>query len=248
MHRAMTIYLALGIHVAAARADDLPAAIVARPATLPHGVIEVSLAGGYDTAHVLGIRVRSATGLGLEVRRGMTSRLELALSTGLALDPDPGWSQEGAFHLAYRAWQRGTLELAPSVAVPLYLDRGADVTSTIAFGAGLRWHLTPCVLVVFEQRLISVPVRPAVAFDLGADAAIAFQVAPRWAIAGQAGFGEVTIVGQTDRGVAPWHHLATAVRLVYATPHAIDLTLELHGDARDPRNAAGVTLAATRRL
>ncbi len=54
------------------RADDLPSEIVARPATLPHQLIAPTLAGGYDSAHVLGISVLSTTQLRLAVQRGMT--------------------------------------------------------------------------------------------------------------------------------------------------------------------------------
>jgi len=65
-------------------------------------VVALTLAGGYDSAHVLGIPVLSATTLGLLLQRGMTSRLELSLGTTLpvlALAP-PGrvtswWRETG---------------------------------------------------------------------------------------------------------------------------------------------------------
>lgn len=74
--------------IATARAEDLPPELVARPATLPHGVVALTLTGGYDSAHVLGIPVLSATTLGVLLQRGMTSRLELSLGSGLAVHPD----------------------------------------------------------------------------------------------------------------------------------------------------------------
>jgi len=172
----------------------------------------------------------------------------MSLGTGVAVHPDPGWTRDGSFALAYRAWQRGSVELAPALTVPLSFRSGVDLTSTIVVGAGVRWHVTPSVLLTVGQRLVPLPIRPAVAFDLGADAAVTIQLAPRLAFVGQAVLGEVTIVGQTDRGVAPWHHLASLARIVYATQHAIDVAFEVHGDARDPRNAAGVALAVTRRM
>jgi len=82
--------------------------------------------------------------------------------------------------------------------------------------------------------------------DIGADAAVTVQLAQRWAVVAQAVLGEIIIVGQTDRAVAPWHHLASLARIVYAAEHAIDVMLEVHGDARDPRNQAGVAIALTR--
>jgi hypothetical protein len=230
------------------RAEDLPPELVARPATLPSGMIAATLGGGYDSAHVLGISVLSATSLGLEVRRGMTSRLELALATGLAVHPDAGWSRDGSVALAYRAWTGEELELAPSLAIPLTARDGVDITSTIVLGAGVRWHASHCILVTFGQRLVPLPIRPAVAFDLGADATVVVQLAQRVAVVGEAVLGEVTVVGQTDRGVAPWHHLPSVARLVYASPYALDVALELHGDARDPRNDAGVAVLVTRRM
>jgi hypothetical protein len=248
----LRIYIATALALCgttgAVRGDDLPPEVVARPATLPRGMIAMTLAGGYDSAHVLGIRVLSATSLGLDVRRGMTSRLELSLSTGVAVDPDPGWTRDAGLGFAYRAWQRDTVELVPSLAVPLSFHSGVDLTSTLVLGAGLRWHVTPCVLLTAGERLIPLPIRPALAFDLGADAAIAVQLGPRWALIGQAVLGEVTLVGQTDRGVTPWHHLASVVRLVYATRFALDAAIEVHGDARDPRNEAGFAFALTRRM
>ena len=230
------------------RADDLPASIVARQPTLPRGMIALTLAAGYESAHVLGIRVRSATALGLVVQRGMTSRLELSLASSIALHPDPGWSRDGWVASAYHAWQGERVELAPTLMVPVSAHSGVDLTSTIALGLGLRWHITPCVLVTLGRRLLPLPIRPALAIDLGADAAIAVQLAPRVAVVGQALLGEVTLVGQTDRGVAPWHHLAAAVQIVYATEYALDVGLELHGDARDPRNELGAALSIIRRL
>jgi hypothetical protein len=243
----LAIALFLG-QMATARAEDLPPELVARPATLPHGVVALTIAGGYDSAHVLGIPVLSATTLGVLLQRGMTSRLELSLGTGLAVHPDAGWTRDGSFALAYRAWQRDSVELAPALTVPLSFRSGADITSTIVLGAGLRWHMTPCVLVTVGQRLLPLPIRPAVAVDLGVDAAVTVQLAQRWAVVAQAVLGEVTVVGQTDRGVAPWHHLASLARIVYAAQHAIDVMLEVHGDARDPRNQAGVAIAVTRRM
>lgn len=232
----------------AASGGDLPPELVARPATLPAGMIAATLDGGYDTAHVLGISVLSATSLGLEVQRGMTERLELALGTGLAIHPDPGWSRDGFAALTYRAWSGGSIELAPSLTIPLTARDGVDVTSTIVLGAGLRWHASRCVLVTFGQRLVPLPIRPAVAFDLGADATVVIQLADRVAVVGEAVLGEITVVGQTDRGVAPWHHLPSLARVVYASPHAIDVALEAHGDARDPRSSAGVAIVVTRRM
>jgi hypothetical protein len=243
----LAIALVLG-QMATARAEDLPPELVARPATLPHGVVALTLAGGHDSAHVLGIPVLSATTLGLLLQRGMTSRLELSLGTSFAVHPDAGWTRDGSFALAYRAWQHDSVELAPALTVPLSFRSGADLTSTIVLGAGLRWHVAPCVLVTVGQRLLPLPIRPAVAFDLGADAAVTVQLAQRWAVVAQAVLGEVTVAGQTDRGVAPWHHLASLARIVYAAQHAIDVTLEVHGDARDPRNEAGVAIAVTRRM
>lgn len=243
----LAIVLVLG-QMAAARADDLPPELVARPATLPHGVVALTLAGDYDSAHVLGIPVLSATTLGLLLQRGMTSRLELSLGTSFAVHPDAGWTRDGSFAVAYRAWQRDSVELAPALTIPLSFRSGADVTSTIVLGAGLRWHAAPWILVVVGQRLLPLPIRPAVAFDVGADAAVTVQLAQRWAVVAQAVLGEVTIVGQTDRGVAPWHHLASLARIVYATQHSIDVMLEVHGDARDPRNEAGVAMSVTRRM
>ena len=46
----LAIALVLG-QIATARAEDLPPELVARPATLPHGLIALTLAGGYDSAH-----------------------------------------------------------------------------------------------------------------------------------------------------------------------------------------------------
>jgi hypothetical protein len=178
----------------------------------------------------------------------MTSRLELSLATGFDVHPDPAWSRDGVFALTYRAWQRDSIELAPSLTVPLSARSGVDLTSTIVLGAGVRWHATPCVLFVFGQRLIPLPIRPAVAFDIGADASVAVQLAQRWAIVGEAVLGEATLVGQTDRGVAPWHHLPAIARVVYASEHALDVAFELHGDARDPRSAAGFAVEITRRM
>lgn len=231
-----------------AHGGDLPPELVARPATLPAGMIAATLGGGYDSAHVLGISVLSATSLGLEVRRGMTSRLELALATGLAVHPDAGWSRDGSVALAYRAWTGEVLEVAPSLTIPLTARDGVDITSTIVLGAGVRWHASHCILVTFGQRLVPLPIRPAVAFDLGADATVVVQLAQRVAVVGEAVLGEVTVVGQTDRGVAPWHHLPSLARIVYASPYALDVALELHGDARDPRNDAGVAVLVTRRM
>jgi len=108
--------------------------------------------------------------------------------------------------------------------------------------------VAPCVLLTFGQRLLPLPIRPAVAFDVGADAAVAVQLAPRWAVIGEAVLGEVTIVGQTDRGVAPWHHIASVARVVYASDRALDVAFEVHGDARDPRNQVGFALEITRRM
>ncbi|HEU4728295.1 MAG TPA: hypothetical protein VFT22_10410 [Kofleriaceae bacterium] len=234
--------------VATAHADDLPSELVARPATLPRALVALTLAGGYDSAHVLGISVLSATTLGVLVQRGMTSRLELSLETSFGVQPDAGWTRDGSFAMAYRAWQRDAVELVPAVMVPLSFRSGADITSTIVLGAGLRWRAGSRILVVVGQRLLPLPLRPAVALDLGADVAVTAQLAERWATIAQVVLGEVTVVGQTDRGVAPWHHLASLVRLVYATPHAIDIALEVHGDARDPRNEAGVVVSVTRRM
>ncbi|HET9989731.1 MAG TPA: hypothetical protein VFQ65_14465 [Kofleriaceae bacterium] len=208
----------------------------------------MTLGGGYDSAHVLGISVLSATSLGVEVQRGMTERLELAVATGFALHPDPGWSRDGAVALAYRAWTGGALDVAPTLTVPLTARDGVDITSTIVLGAGLRWHASRCILVTFGQRLVPLPIRPAVALDLGADATVVVQLAERVAVVGEAVLGEVTVVGQTDRGVAPWHHLPSLARLIYASPYAIDVALEVHGDARDPRNDAGVAVLVTRRM
>src|SRR5512143_850745 len=92
---------------------DLPSELVARPATLPHGMSSLSLSGGYDEAHELGIRVLSATGMGLEARRGMTGRLELGVGIGLALNPDQGWTSRGDFGLTYAAWHGANIEVAP---------------------------------------------------------------------------------------------------------------------------------------
>jgi hypothetical protein len=245
---ASALALTASCAIGSARGDDLPREVVARPATLPHEMVALTLTGGYDNEHVLGIRVLSATHLGLAVQRGMTSRLEMSLATAFAVHPDPGWTRDGAFGLAYRAWQRDTVDLAPSLIVPLSFHSGADLTSTIVLGAGLHWHVSRCVLLTFGQRLLPLPIRPAVAFDVGADAAVAVQLAPRWAVIGQALLGEVTIVGQTDRGVAPWHHLASVARVVYATDYALDVAFEVHGDARDPRNQVGFALEITRRM
>jgi len=44
---ALVALVALGA-TASVRADDLPSEIVARPATLPHRMIALTLAGGYD--------------------------------------------------------------------------------------------------------------------------------------------------------------------------------------------------------
>lgn len=240
--------VALTAWASVVHADDLPTELTARPATLPRHMIAMSATTGYDSAHVLGVSTLSATTLVLGVPRGMTSRLELALATGIAIWPDPAWTQESAFGLTYHAWSRGSLELAPSVAVPLLFDRGPDLTSTIAFGAGLRWHATPSVLFTFGRRLVPVPIRPAVALDVAADAAVVGQLTQQLAIGGELGLGEATLVGQTDRGVAPWHHLPASVRLVYATLSSLDVALEIHGDLRDPRNRYGAALAITRRM
>jgi hypothetical protein len=114
------------------RAEDLPPELVARPAMLPHEMIAMTLEGGYDSAHALGIPILSATGVTLVAQRGMTSRLELSLATGFAVHPDAGWSRDGTFALAYRAWQHDSLELAPSLTIPLSARSGADLTSTIS--------------------------------------------------------------------------------------------------------------------
>lgn len=248
MRRAITCLLTLVAAPSLVRADDLPTELTARPATLPHEMIAMSATTGYDSAHVLGVSTESATTLVLGVQRGMTSRLELAVATGVAVYPDPGWSEEAAVGLTYRAWARGSLELAPSVAVPLLFDRGPDLTSTIAFGAGLRWHASSRVLVTFGRRLVPVPVRPAVALDLAADAAVIAQLTDQLAIGGELGFGEATLVGQIDRGMAPWHHLPATARVIYATPSSLDIAFEIHGDARDPRDRYGAALAITRRM
>jgi len=240
--------LALALLARDAPCGDLPPALVARPATLPDGMIAATLEGGYESAHVLGISVLSAASLGLEIRRGMTPRLELALATGFALHPDPGWSRAGSVALAYRAWTGDAVELAPTLTVPLTARDGVDITSTLVLGAGLRWHVSQCILVGVGQRLVPLPIRPALAFDLGADATIVVQLAPRVALVGEAVLGEVTVVGQTDRGVAPWHHVPSLARLVYASPYAVDVALEARADARDPRNDAGVAILVTRRM
>src|SRR5258705_11710304 len=110
----LAIALVLG-QMATGRAEDPPPEFVARPATLPHGMVALTLAGGYDSAHMLGIPVLSATTLGLLLQRGMTSRLELSLGTSLAVHPDAGWTRDGSFALAYRAWQRDSVELAAAL-------------------------------------------------------------------------------------------------------------------------------------
>jgi len=248
MRAARTRLLAVCIATGTARAEDLPPELVARPPTLPGGMTALSLGVGYDLAHVLGITVRSATGLTLEIQRGLTSRLELDVASGVMVHPDPGWTRDGVVTLAYTAWRGADLELAPSLAVPLTARSGVDLTSTLVLGAGLRWHVSPCVMLTLGQRLIPLPVRPAVALDIAADATVTAQLAERWAIVGGAVLGEVTIVGQTDRGVAPWHHVPSFARLVYASENALDVALELHGDARDPRNEAGIALTVARRL
>jgi len=247
-HQFLVISLVLASALGDAAAGDLPPELVARPPTLPDGMIAMTLGAGYDSEHVLGISILSATSLGLEVQRGMTPRLELALASAFAVHPDAGWSREGSVALAYRAWTGDAFEVAPSLTVPLTARDGVDITSTIVLGAGLRWHASHCVLVTFGQRLVPLPIRPAVAFDLGADAMVVVQLARRVAVVGEAVFGEVTIVGQTDRGVAPWHHLPSLARLVYASPYALDVALEIHGDARDPRNDAGLVVLVTRRM
>jgi hypothetical protein len=56
-------------------------------------------------------------------------------------------------------------------------------------GAELRWHAAPWILVVVGQRLLPLPIRPAVAFDLDADAAVTAQLAQRQAVAAQAVIG-----------------------------------------------------------
>src|SRR5678816_863457 len=124
---ALVALIALGA-TASVRADDLPSEIVARPATLPHRMIALTLAGGYDSAHVLGISVLSTTQLHLAVQRGMTQRLEMSLASGFAVHPDAGWTRDGTVALAYRTWHRDTVELAPSLTVPLSFHSGADLT------------------------------------------------------------------------------------------------------------------------
>ncbi|HZJ65628.1 MAG TPA: hypothetical protein VFD36_19095, partial [Kofleriaceae bacterium] len=167
---ALVALIALGA-TASVRADDLPSEIVARPATLPHRMIALTLAGGYDSAHVLGISVLSTTQLHLAVQRGMTQRLEMSLASGFAVHPDAGWTRDGTVALAYRAWHRDTVELAPSLTVPLSFHSGADLTSTIVLGAGVRWHVAPCVLLPLAAACTSPPAielpgaRPGIGFD-----------------------------------------------------------------------------------
>ncbi|HEX7702788.1 MAG TPA: hypothetical protein VF403_18740 [Kofleriaceae bacterium] len=122
----LAILLVLSGTAGSSRADDLPPELVARPPTLPDGMIATTLDGGYDSVQVLGVSVLSATSLGLEIQRGMTPRLELALATGFALHPDPRWSRDGSVALAYRAWTGGAIEVAPSLTIPLTARDGVD--------------------------------------------------------------------------------------------------------------------------
>lgn len=59
---------------------------------------------------MLGISVLSATALGLLLQRGMTSRLELSLGTGLAVHPDAGWTRDGSFALALKGTEAKHVE------------------------------------------------------------------------------------------------------------------------------------------
>jgi hypothetical protein len=235
--------------VGTAHADDLPSQVVARPPTLPGGMIEIDGAGAYDATRVLGVITLAQPALDLEARWGKSSRTELALATRFDTTlSDRGWSREVAFRLRYAAWRRGDWEVAPALTVPLSFHTGADLTSTIVLGAGVRWHASDTVLVTLGDRLLPEPIRPATAFDIGADAQVALQLAPRLAAVAGAVFGELTIVGQTDRGVAPWHHLPVSLALVYATAHRLDVTVEVHADADHPPDGHGAFVAVARRF
>lgn len=229
-------------------ADDLPAAVVERPATLPGGMIALSADAGYEHARVLDVIVQHDAGLVLAAQWGVTDRWELALATPIVVQPDARWSREGVARVTYRAWSRASLELAPLATVPLSAHSGADINSTIVLGANVRWRAQDRMLIVLGRQLIPIAIRPAAALDLGLDGGIVLQLGDRWAALAQLAVGELTLVGQIDRSVAPWHHLMSSAGALYATAHQLDVAVELHGDALHPRDRLGVAVTVTRRL
>jgi hypothetical protein len=229
-------------------ADDLPSQLVARPATLPDGMLALSLGDTYDSQRVLGVRTLDRSAAMLGATWGISDHWELGGATLVELTPDVRWTREALLRLAYGAWRRGVLELAPSVTLPLSFHTGVDATSTVTFGANLRWHASERVLIVVGQRLLPVPVRPAAALDVGLDGTVLVQLDDRWAAIAQVAAGELTLVGQIDRGVAPWNHLLCLARLVFATSERLDVGVELRGDVLHVRDQFGVMLDLTRRL
>src|SRR5262245_31540244 len=131
MHRLVWLIATLLALPRVGAADDLPSQLVARPPTLPGGVLAVSIGDTYDSQRVLGVRTLDRSAAMLGAIWGISDHWELSGATLVEVTPDARWVREAVVRLAYAAWRRGALELAPSLTLPLSFHTGVDATSTV---------------------------------------------------------------------------------------------------------------------
>jgi hypothetical protein len=247
-HIAIAVVILLGSARARADEDEWPRAVIDRPLTLQHGLIEANIDGGLTRRRVLGVRL-GEDDLVIGVRWGVTETVELDAATSIVSAPEAGWSGLIRASIAWRRIHTDDLDVVPTARLDGCGSCGFSVVSTAALGAPLRWRATRSIYVHAGRELLPVTIRPYLALDLSLRTGAGVQLTPWLAAEVDAELARVTVVGQwrDDRWLA---HAPVSVSVLASIQPRVDLGLTIGADrAFDPADGwrAFVTVAGRSR-
>lgn len=201
----------------AADTASYPTEIIARPLTLPAGML--ALTGSVQRAAFFGA---SATGLSLGAGYGVSQELEVSLNTGLGIAPDVAWGKRLVLGVGYTVMDTTALDIAIRLGVPLGFAKGGKLLNVIALGVDTRLQLTPKIALRAGQDLFRVHLDPNFT-TVNGNVGIEFQASPQFGIGLSTQLFSVQLTGDGDFTNTIVDAIPFRLYGVFAVSHALDI-------------------------
>jgi hypothetical protein len=205
--------------------ENYPTSLLLRPLTLPAGTIQATP----EFAHFkidFGFGSASATGLFVTGAYGITDQIQVALGTGILVDPEFEWSESLGIAAAFLAHDTEMIDVAATLATSLNFGSGQDIVSGVTLGADSRIVVHDIVFLRAGQSLVDILFDPFF-LDLDINVGVGIQATPQLAFVLDTQLVSIGVAGDGNSTTHLGDFIPVSLTGFFGINHQIDAFLNL---------------------
>jgi len=195
-----------------------PTDMIDRPLTLVGGMVELGLSLDHHRFSVAGMGDTNTTAAGFSADYGLGNKIQVGVSTVLAIDPDFDWGKNLGVSIGYLAVDQRSFDVRAGFNTDLRFENGADTFSGFQLDAFTRVLLNGAIAITAGQGLIAVHTSDPSWVDLNLRVGILAQVVSKLAVTINTEVASLAVSGDGNKTTS-WGDAVPVDLTVYYSPN-----------------------------